>query len=278
MSKSQKYSGEILTVTAPAGGFTGGDPLLVGSRLFGVPVADTAAGNKGALAVEGVWDIAKDGSTIVAGQALYWDDPNSQLIPDAPTFPFAGVAVLDAAAGDSTVRVRLGAMPINAGRVKRLEGDGQTLQNKTSKTAHADKLTWGAGELADEDRLPFRALGKIGDTNGTGNSLDLAARLKDGDGNTVELGTLSITDPSDGATFEFKGEIRVQSAGGNSEVHASADARESGGTTNEGQHTTDDASLNLDKQLQLEITQNWGGSDSGQTTVLKELFAETIRE
>ena len=97
-------------------------------------------GDSTELVVEGVFDLAKDGSTFVSGAKVYWD--NSQQLATANTLTAAGAATkeigfacLDQASGraapggqttDPTVRVRL--IPLGLSPVGSADLDPSMLQ------------------------------------------------------------------------------------------------------------------------------------------------------
>ena len=111
--------GNTLTVTAPYALLSGGGCQV--GNVFGVSVNNQNPGDSSELVVEGVFDLAKDGSTFVSGAKVYWD--NNQQLTTANTLTATGgstkeigFAVLDQASGtaapggattDFTVRVRL---------------------------------------------------------------------------------------------------------------------------------------------------------------------------
>lgn len=95
--------------------------ILYGSRLA-VAGADIEAGEKGALVVEGVFELPKDygdsGKAITAGQEVYWDDDNScikaavaQAVTEGAVTTEAsavhGFAVAAALTTDKTVLVKI---------------------------------------------------------------------------------------------------------------------------------------------------------------------------
>lgn len=93
----------------PALDVPGGTVVVVGS-LVGVTKRPLPSGMLGALAVTGIYDVAKaTGVAILAGTRLYWDSVNQRATPDdgGGANPYAGISVADAAAPDTTVRIRL---------------------------------------------------------------------------------------------------------------------------------------------------------------------------
>lgn len=66
MAKNYVQKGDVLTVAAPAGGVSSGDPVLVGGALFGVATGSADAGEDFELSTVGVYRLPK-----VSAQA--WD-------------------------------------------------------------------------------------------------------------------------------------------------------------------------------------------------------------
>ena len=84
--------------------------VVVQGDLVGVAKLDIQAGVLGVVAVSGVFDFPKDtgsASAVSAGAKLYWDAENEIATPTADSNKYIGKAVADAAADDSTVRVRV---------------------------------------------------------------------------------------------------------------------------------------------------------------------------
>ena len=80
--------------------------------LVGVVLRPFAAGEAGALAVDGVFDVAKEGGggvTFAIGDLAYWDDANDVAVTTdgGGANKLLGKAVLAAADADVTVRIRL---------------------------------------------------------------------------------------------------------------------------------------------------------------------------
>lgn len=91
----------------PSGAVAAGDVVVVGS-IVGVAPRAIAANALGAIQIEGVFDIAKDGNEITAGAAVYYDESESEIVTTASGNVFCGHAIAAAAAGAATVRVKLG--------------------------------------------------------------------------------------------------------------------------------------------------------------------------
>lgn len=108
------HEGNTLTVAAPYAVNSGGG-VKVGN-LFGVAVYNAAQNASLEMVAQGVFDLAKDASTFVSGDAVYWDDTNkvatstaagNLVIGTAELAQASGIAAPGGASGDATVRVRL---------------------------------------------------------------------------------------------------------------------------------------------------------------------------
>jgi predicted RecA/RadA family phage recombinase len=105
--KNYIQPGNIITVTAPAGGVTSGAGLLVGN-LFGIATADATAGADVEIATTGVFDLPKAvNATFTEGQRVSWDAANAQTAAPATGMIPVGLATEAAANGTTTARVRL---------------------------------------------------------------------------------------------------------------------------------------------------------------------------
>jgi len=95
----------------PGSDVTAGDVVVQGD-LVGIAKLDIASGALGALAVEGVFDVAKEaggGVTFAVGAPAYWDAANEVAVASDSegANKLLGKAVLAAGDNDATVRVRL---------------------------------------------------------------------------------------------------------------------------------------------------------------------------
>lgn len=88
----------------PTADVAAGDVVVQGS-LIGVARLDIAAGELGALATVGVYDVAKaTGTALAVGAKVYWDATNAS-VSTTTTNPLLGIVVAEAATDDTTVRV-----------------------------------------------------------------------------------------------------------------------------------------------------------------------------
>ena len=102
-----EQKGEVLSLTAPVGGVTSGDPVLM-SDLLTVPQADAAAGETFAAMVVGVFEITKLAADVMAeGDMLFWDNANTRLTTTALGNLLVGACVEAAGNGIVIVKCRL---------------------------------------------------------------------------------------------------------------------------------------------------------------------------
>lgn len=104
------HDGKSIDYT-PSAAVTAGDVVVQGD-LVGIAKVDIEANRLGALAVEGVFDIAKAtgvASGITAGSKVYWDAAEGVAKTDseAGANKYLGKTVVAAGDDDETVRVRL---------------------------------------------------------------------------------------------------------------------------------------------------------------------------
>jgi predicted RecA/RadA family phage recombinase len=100
------HEGQSIDFT-PGAALASGDVVVQGD-LVGVLIRPLAAGEAGALVVDGVFDFAKLTSVAYAvGTILFWDDTNNVVTTTSAGNKQIGKAVRAAATTDPTVRVRL---------------------------------------------------------------------------------------------------------------------------------------------------------------------------
>lgn len=110
MTANNVYEGEFITIAAPYA-VSSGEGAKSG-QIFGIAAHDADNAATVSLATEGVFDILKEtDAEFSVGDIAYWDDVNKDVSPDAAIVGQGntkiGVVVMDAAAADATVRVRL---------------------------------------------------------------------------------------------------------------------------------------------------------------------------
>ena len=107
--KTYIQPGHTLTITAPAGGVTSGQGVLIGT-LFGIAQADAAEGTDAEILTEGVVEIGKTSALAIdVGDRLFWDATNKVVNKTATAQVCVGVAVSAAANPSATVKMKLGA-------------------------------------------------------------------------------------------------------------------------------------------------------------------------
>lgn len=93
----------------PAGAMANGQVAVIGKRI-GVALTAIAAGAPGPLQTEGVFELAKLSTDVVAmGDLLYWDAGNSRLTVTASTHNLAGYATAAAGNGVALAKVKINA-------------------------------------------------------------------------------------------------------------------------------------------------------------------------
>jgi predicted RecA/RadA family phage recombinase len=99
--------GDMVTVTAPTGGVTSGQGMLIGN-LFGVAATTVAEGESVEIATVGVYELPKLVSAVIAaGARVAWDDTAKQVVLPGTGMMTIGIATLAAGNGVATLRVRL---------------------------------------------------------------------------------------------------------------------------------------------------------------------------
>lgn len=108
MSYTAKYiqRGDAIDYT-PADGLSAGEIVFIG-EVAAVAKVDILAGNLGAVAVTGVYDIAKGAGAIAAGTRVYWD-ASGNIAVTTDNDKCLGVAIATAESGNPYVRVLLNA-------------------------------------------------------------------------------------------------------------------------------------------------------------------------
>ena len=108
--KNYVQEGNTITVTAPAT-VTSGQLVVVGS-IVGVAAFDAATGADVEVTVEGVFELPKVTTDVIAqGDKLYWDSGQAKLTKTAGTGSKPMVGVATAAAGNGVTTVNCLLMP-----------------------------------------------------------------------------------------------------------------------------------------------------------------------
>lgn len=111
MPQALKIADGMAINYTPGTAITSGDVVTFGT-FCGVAIGDIAANTLGAVAVRGVYDVAKQAALAIAlGDAVYWDDANN-VANTTPSNPLLGYCVAAAVGADATVRVALAGTPL----------------------------------------------------------------------------------------------------------------------------------------------------------------------
>lgn len=104
--------GKMMTFTAPSGGVTSGEGVLIGALLV-VAASDAAVGQPFEGMTEGVFSLPKaTGAAWTEGQLLYWDTANKNVVTaQSATARRVGCAAAAAGSADTTGQVRLTGSP-----------------------------------------------------------------------------------------------------------------------------------------------------------------------
>jgi predicted RecA/RadA family phage recombinase len=106
--KNYFEKGETLVVPAVAAAVAAGDPIFAGI-VAGVAVNDAESGDDVVAVTEGVVELPKDAAAITQGAQVYWNATDKVATVTASDNSYLGAAWYAAAAGDTTVRVKLNA-------------------------------------------------------------------------------------------------------------------------------------------------------------------------
>lgn len=100
-------NGKVIHVVIAGAAVVSGQMVKIGA-LMGVATTDGAIGDTVAFSVQGVYNVPKLGTDVVAqGALLYWDDTNKRLTTTASGNTLVGEAWKAAGNGVANVDVRL---------------------------------------------------------------------------------------------------------------------------------------------------------------------------
>lgn len=131
MASNYIQPGDIIDWTNSTGSaVASGDPVVVGKQQMGIALVDIANAASGSVALEGVYQLAKNTSqAITQGQRVFWNASTSKVdnIATINTY-FLGYAVAAQGSSDTTVNVLLAEFQEEGPRVLTLAATGaQTL-------------------------------------------------------------------------------------------------------------------------------------------------------
>lgn len=105
--KNHIQKGDVITVSAPAGGIAAGEGTIIGN-IFGIAAYAAAVGEPVELATIGVYQLPKaTAAVLTVGARVAWDNTAKNInVPGAGRFP-VGIATEAAENGITSVAVRL---------------------------------------------------------------------------------------------------------------------------------------------------------------------------
>ncbi|OSM07357.1 DUF2190 family protein [Magnetofaba australis] len=103
--------GDLVTLTAPTGGVSSGDGVLVGG-LFGICAYDAAESEAVEVRLTGVVELPKATGAITQGAKVYWDNTAKNVTTTATSNSLIGAVTQAAASGDATAIVRLNGVAV----------------------------------------------------------------------------------------------------------------------------------------------------------------------
>jgi predicted RecA/RadA family phage recombinase len=109
MADNYVSPGDLVTVVAPHA-VVSGRVVIVGTNLFGVAQANADSAANVALAVGGVYTLAKlsgASTSAAAGASAYWDNANSQITLSATSNTKIGHHLAAVSNDDTTANIRL---------------------------------------------------------------------------------------------------------------------------------------------------------------------------
>lgn len=146
MNNLKQAGGDVVTLTAPAGGVVSGTPVKIG-QLFVVPIVTAAVNERFAARVTGVFELVKDAGTAwTEGELVYWDDVAKNVVDASGSV--AGKLLIGVAAADATSGAVLGDVWLNGSA--RPDGVSDTeLDDNAVDTAAIQDLAVATAKLAN---------------------------------------------------------------------------------------------------------------------------------
>lgn len=107
MATNYIQDGEVLDFTNGSGSDIASGAVVVSNDLVGVALTDIADGDTGAVATEGVFEVAKETPLAINfGDKVYWDVANSRVDKTNTNTPM-GICAEAAGSAATTVKVKL---------------------------------------------------------------------------------------------------------------------------------------------------------------------------
>lgn len=167
MAQNFVHEGKVLELTAPRT-HKSGTGAIVGS-IFGVAMNDYTSGDLACpYAIEGVWDLDKDGSSFSPGDNVYWDNAGHTVTSTPGSNLLVGVCEADEVISATTTRVKLTQKPfeinVAAAGVTASAAELNVLDGVVAGTAAASSgvVLDAAGSIDVEQVTTRRTLGGTG--------------------------------------------------------------------------------------------------------------------
>ncbi len=200
MAQNFVHEGKVLELTAPRT-VKSGEGAAVGS-IFGIALGDYTSGDTGCpFAVNGVWDLAKDGSGFSQGDNIYWDDSTHEATSTPASHLLIGVAEADAGASDTVVRVKLTEKPfeinVAGAGVTASAAELNVLHSVVAGTARASSgVVLDANKSIDVSQVTTqRSLGGTGVPGAAAVQTEVTKKVT-GLGNATATDVLTVTVPN----------------------------------------------------------------------------------
>lgn len=110
MATNHIQEGAVIDWTNDTGSDVSSGSVVVIGVLVGVALGNIANGEEGRVAIEQVFEVPKNSSLAIdQGDRCYWDVADGNINKTAVDNIDAGVAIADAGASDTTVKLKLNA-------------------------------------------------------------------------------------------------------------------------------------------------------------------------
>ncbi len=196
----------------PAVAVTGGDIVVQNAEFVGIASADIAAGRLGALAIEGVFDVAKQVgvlTTFEVGDNVYWDDLNDRAVTIGGGNAYLGKCIRAAANNDSSVRVKL-VTTLEVPLAYSTDAASSSVLNTTTETPFNKSITIPANRLKKGDVIRVRAQGIVSNQNSTDT---LTIQLKIGGTTGTSIVSTGAVDPATNDIWYIEADLVIRTVG-----------------------------------------------------------------
>lgn len=225
MAQNKIQRGEKLELTAPSGGVTNEQGILIGA-LFGVAQESAEEGAPFTSEIVGVYELPKaTGFVMSEGEVGYWDTTLKKFVSDTTKEPVA-ICIEEAGSSATKVKVLLNPRGIDAAaandRLDELDdsfkcmpaaGTQKTMSSNDTYVEHTeDALTFDANLIEARNVLNFEFVWKLDTMNAAG--LTTYGVLL----GALDLGTVALATGDANDYASLKGSLTFKSVGGSSTV------------------------------------------------------------